>query len=254
MAKSLAEKLRREQPQARVYLKSESPNPIDICRLACFSPDSYSQFLCILAEEIHIPVEQLRSEMAPYVSPEDGLLFANWYGFLSHHDLHAPKALLFALDQEICDGKTDPEHYLAVTAQRWRNFAKNIDPQGIYIFEGCLFQHPLAEMMGYHLLRDEQIEAFVLSLLRSLKSIPMELYYIRVEDVESVLSYAAEDRQGERHNWLRGFLKMTKTCNYGVKHGFSGMSGALAYCRERLRIEDRLLRQLPIPVTFLNRK
>lgn len=254
LAKSLAEQLRSNHPKAKIYLKSESPNPIDVCRLACFSPNSFSEFLGILAEETNFPWELLSAEIAPYVSVEDGLLFTNWYGFLSHHNLHAPIALSFALDQEICDGKTGPEHYLAVTAQRWRNFAKNIDPQGIYIFEGCLFQHPLAEMMGYHLLCDEQIESYVLSLLNILENIPMKLYYIRVGDIESILSHAAEDRRGERNDWLRGFLKMTTTCNYGVKHGFSGMSGALAYCRERIRIEEKLLKELTIPVTFLSRK
>ncbi len=250
-AKALASQLRRESPEARIHMRSASPNPIDICRLAFFTSEEYTQFLSLLSEISGRSGPLAATDAAPYTSREREQILVNWYDCLSRWGQPTSRAAIFSLDRELCDGKTNPRYYQEVTFRRWSDFARTLDSGDIYIFEGALLQHPLAEMMGYYMLSDDEIEEFLLSLVNCLRNIPTSLYYISVTDVKKVLSATAEARQGE--NWLQGFLKMTTTCTYGMRHGFSGMSGAIEYSQERIRIENKILKKLNIPVMVVER-
>ena len=253
LAKAMARELRTSYPDARIYLRSSKPNPIDVCRLARFSPEEYWQFCAIVTEECGCSVAQVSVALTPYAAMEDGQIYVNWYDALSRLEVQLPRAMAYALEHELCDGKAGRERYQAVTRNRWARFAEHIDPRGIYLFEGVLFQHPLAELMGYYQLCDGEIEAYLNSLLICLRDISVQLYYLSVANIGAVLSAAAAQRQEESYDWLKGFVKLAATCPYGVRHGLSGLDGAIRYCTERVRIETKLLKKLDIPVTVIAR-
>ncbi len=253
LAKSIAVKLKRDNPNIKVYLRSESPNPIDLCRLACFSQSEYDYFVALISKELDKPKELINSNLFPYIVHENKNVFVNWYDYLSQFHMGTPISISFALEHELCDGKAGIKRYKDVTLDRWINFSKNIDTDGVYIFEGVLFQHPLAEMMGYYMVDDEKIISFIKELITCIKRIEMKLFYILVTDVEKILLNAALERSDVQNNWIQGFLKMISTCNYGIENRLTGMNGAVKYCMDRIKIERKIMKAIDMPIHIIER-
>ena len=253
LAKKIASEIKSDNPFANIYLRSSTPNPIDFCRLTFFSPNEYDCFLSMLSKELNEPKNGIKFALIPFVSYEQGKFVVNWFDFISKYKENCPCSISFALSHEYCDGKATASQYRSVLLSRWSNFARNIDQSGIYIFEGALFQHPLAELIGYYMEDECSIICLIAELVECIKSIEKKLFYISVRDPYTVLSNAAENRKADDNDWMQGFQKMISTCNYGVKNGLSGLDGAIRYCQDRMKVEQRIMQELDMPIKIIER-
>ena len=253
LAKAIAKEIKQKKPSAQLYLRSATPNPIDLCRLAYFSEKEFTHFLTTLSKETNSSKTDIYSELLPYVVKEQDKVVVNWYDYLSLINKDTPLSKSYALNHELCDGKAGVTQYINTSLNRWMKFSREIDEGGIYIFEGALLQHPLAELIGYYLLDDGEIASFIRNLIICIENIDKRLIYISVTDIKRVLLEAAIERNSKQDDWMHGFQKMVSTCNYGIKYGLNGIDGIVKYCTERIRVEKNLMKELGIPISIMER-
>lgn len=242
-----------EETGKRVFFRSEKPSPLDLDRLAFFDDDELQEFIGICEAAGSLTGEWLARELERFSAWEEERCAVNWLGFCAACGCDDPRAREFALSHELCAGKAGLERYEELTLRRWRRFSRERDPEAYYLFEGTVFQHPLAELLGNYAAGDEEIVRFVREMLACMPGVVPTLIYIRVSDVEGALLNAAAERESGEYSWRRGFCRWIETCAYGRVHRLSGMAGAVRYCEERMRLEKLLMEDLPVKLKIIDR-
>lgn len=254
LAKEKAEELQRIYPNVHIVTRTEKPCPIDICRLAVFSEEEFEEFLHMIIT-LHSEFKStIKEQLMRFSSFEGNHYYVNWFEFLSQYHLWDRNLTSYALARELCDGKAGYEQYKEITRSRWQAFAETISDNTIYLFEGALLQHPITELLGYYEADYGNIIRFINTLLETMCKISTELVYVSTDQIEQLLLQTAKVRNAQGYHWMDGFIKLVTTCNYGKKHGLSGFTGAVQFCKERIRIEQQILGQITINKSIFSRK
>lgn len=253
LAKKMGTTLCTEAQDQHIYLRTQAPNPLDINRLARFTPKQYDTFSALLRREAPAGAN-VDADLEKCISREGEHIFVNWFVLAEAYSLSLERTMKYALAHELCEGRVSFEQYRAVCLARWSAFGADADPQGVYLMEGTLFQHPIMDLLGYYRLCDEDICGFLMELLSCLEHVSVKLVYVTVEDIEAALLRAADERRDGRHDWFQGLEKSVRTCPYGMGHGLSGLSGVLQYYRERRRLETLVMQRLAIPIKIVKRQ
>ena len=253
LAKKMGSALCAEVPDRHIYLRTQAPNPLDINRLARFTPEQYDTFSALLHREASVGAN-VDADLEKCISREGKHIFVNWFVLAEAYSLPLGCTIKYALAHELCEGRVCFEQYRAVCLARWSAFGTDADPQGVYLMEGALFQHPIMDLLGYYRLDEEEICEFLMELLSCLEYVSVELVYVTIEDIEAALLRAADERRAGRHDWCQGLEKSVRTCPYGMGHSLSGLSGVLQYYRERGRLEALVMQRLTIPIKIVKRQ
>ena len=243
----------KNNPESKVFYRNEKPSPLDPDRLAFFDKDQLQEFVVICNSSSPLTKETLIRELERFSTWEDDICAVNWFSFSTTCECNNIHTREFALAHEICAGKAGIDQYKKLTLKRWRRFSKERVPEAYYLFEGALFQHPLAELLGYYKAEDKEILDFVEKMLACLPHVIPVLIYIRVSDIKSILTNAAIERRQEEYSWWNSFCRWVETCPYGRTNQLSGMSGAVYYCKERMRLEKLIMNSIPIKLDIIDR-
>lgn len=246
IAKKTALKIRCEHPEVRVFLRSEKPSPIDMCRLAWLSENEFDRIVYMISENCSLHKNLIRNKLMQFSSYEDTYYVVNWYDFLYQNKLLTSSLMEFFHTRELCDGRADLELYKEITYKRFQRFASSVADNTVFLFEGALFQHPITELLGYYLADEDIILDFIVSLLDLMSGISTEVIYISVDNVEDIIMQASKARMYDDFSWLDGFVKLTTSCNFGTSHKLEGFSGAVKFCKERIRIEKKILNEISV--------
>lgn len=253
LAKKMGSALCAEVPDRHIYLRTQAPNPLDINRLARFTLEQYDTFSALLHREAPIGAN-VDADLEKCISREGKHIFVNWFVLAEAYSLPLGCTIKYALAHELCEGRVCFEQYRAVCLARWSAFGTDADPQGVYLMEGALFQHPIMDLLGYYRLGEEEICEFLTELLSCLEYVSVELIYVTIEDIEAALLRAANERRDGRHDWFQGLEKSVRTCPYGIGQSLSGLSGVLQYYWERGRLEALVMQRLTIPIKIVKRQ
>ena len=253
LAKKLYTDIKASNPCAKVFRRSERPNPIDISRLAMLSADRLEELIIMCSEHLSISCEYVRNVMENFSEQEGNCFVCNWLGMLDYLGINDGRIRAFCLNFELCDGKAGLDRYKEVSIKRWQRFSESYADNSYYLFEGALFQHPLSELFGYYMLSDSQIVKYMNEIATTLQGVDTIITYIRPNNISDILYAAAKERKYGDAMWINGFLKQVETCPYGRTHSLRGMDGAIEFCRERMRVEQILLDSIPIKHVVLER-
>lgn len=247
LAKDIAKKIKKADADAKVFQRCEKPNPLDISRIAFFNRNELNSFLTLCNTNYE--------EIEPYLDNEVVQLSVNWFEFMMDKRIVNPIARDYALEHEICDGRLNADDFMTKVKERWRAFANHSyhNEYGYFIFEGTLYQHLLAELIGYYLLSDSEIISFFSELSEIIVEFNPILYYIIPNDCFKVIISAMKERVSNDYNWSDGIQKWISNCNYGRINGLQGIDGIIKYCNERIRIEKLLIDSLPIKYKLIKR-
>lgn len=247
LAKKIRSHIRSSNINARIYYRNESPNPLDLSRLAFLGKDELQHFITICGTDI--------KALLPYLHDEIDYYTVNWLDFINDNRVNNSNAIEYALQHELCDGRSGYKEYKRIMQKRWDFFLEQFshDSGSYFLFEGTVFQHLLAELIGYYLCTDDEILSFVSGLISNLVPYNPILYYILADDPEKTILSAFQERTTAGSSWGEGILKWIQSCNYGKMNGLHGVEGLTFYCKERIRIEKMLISELPIKSIIINR-
>lgn len=160
-------------------------------------------------------------------------------------------------NKEIYDGRSSFEDFKALHLKRWTNFAKEAKKSDtITIFECAFLQNHIFELMSVYEKPDEDIIAYLVELLSTVKSLSPSLFYIKPLDVEKVINHAAAERKSphpSKPDWIDEIAAWVERSHYGKHHHLTGKSGVISFCEERLRLDELAIQKLNIPVTVIER-
>lgn len=259
-ARKVRDKLIAEGKRVKLYEEGMS-HPADMAWNAYLSEEEYSSFLLKCFEmwetsEKTISKEGLEHRIEKQVQREDNHLI------LAYTKIDFPEACYWNLigevaSKEICDGRRSLKEFTEIHLRRWENFAKKaLLDDDVYIFECAFLQNHIFELLGVYEKSDEEIFSYLSNLLATVRALNPCIVYIEPTDVEKVIMKAVEERKSpdkSRNDWIDEIANWVSNMNYGKSHNLIGREGVFTFCKERLRIDKRMLKMLDVPVTIISR-
>lgn len=146
-------------------------------------------------------------------------------------------------EYDLGDGRSSFEEYSYYHKLVWNNFAANIyDPQKVYISEGALLHNQLFDLIGFYNLNDEAIYRYYTDLLAEIDPDILQIEYIDVDSVDSLIKHTEASRPGWRQrleNWLRHApwaQQRQYTGDAGIRKLYHRIQNVHAMFRERMGI------------------
>ncbi|GFZ33151.1 hypothetical protein CSC2_36770 [Clostridium zeae] len=259
-SRKIKEKLIAEGKKVVLYEEGMS-HPADMSWNAYLSEEEYNNFLSKCLEmwetsEKTISKEELKHRIEIQTRREEE------HFILAYTKIDFPEGCYWGLvgevaAKEICDGRRSLKEFTEIHLRRWENFAeKALLDDTIYIFECAFLQNHIFELLGVYEKSDEEILTYLTNLLSKVKCLNPCIVYIDPSDVEKVIMKAADERKApneSRKDWIDEIAYWVSNTNYGKKHELAGREGVFSFCKERLRIDKLMIRNLGIPVTLINR-
>lgn len=260
-ARKIKEKLLAEGKNVILYEEGMS-HPADMAWNAYLSEEEYNSFLskCLLVWETSektVSKEELKNIIERQVRREEN------HVILAYTKLGFPEECYWRLvgevaAKEICDGRRSLEEFTEIHLKRWKRFAENaLLDDAVYIFECAFLQNHIFELLGVYEKSDEEILIHLTNLLNTVKCLNPRIVYIEPNDVEKVIMKAAGERKSPNESmkdWIDQIVDWISNNNYGKRHGLTGKEGVFSFCRERLRIDKVMIRDLGVPVTLISRE
>ncbi|GKU24477.1 thymidylate kinase [Clostridium folliculivorans] len=259
-ARKIKEKLIAEGKKVVLYEEGMS-HPADMSWNAYLSEEEYNNFLskCLKmweTSEKTISKEELKHRIEIQIRREHN------HVILAYTKIDFPEGNYWGLvgevaAKEICDGRRSLKEFTEIHLRRWESFGeKALLDDNIYIFECAFLQNHIFELLGVYEKSDEAILTYLTNLLNKVKCLNPCIVYIEPVDVEKVIMKAADERKApneSRKDWIDEIANWVSNTNYGTNHRLAGREGVFSFCKERLRIDKAMIRNLDIPVTLINR-
>lgn len=217
-------------------------HPVDLQRLARLDNNQYNFFIELVKNECH----SLSGNWTETVNKIENCTFwfegYRWVAYLSA--LSAKEyinSIAYAHIHEIYDGGTSFEDFRYLQLQRWRQFVQAASPESVSLLEANFFQYPLMEMMGFHLLNEQQILDYYSEFVKIVEPMNLHLFYLEVPNVARAIEKAALERVHERRNWIYRYASWFNRTAFATTNNLSGVDGIIQFCRERQRIEKLII-------------
>lgn len=217
-----------------LYLEGNPDHPADYESVAYFTRPDWASFLAAypgwrdwLEQNVVEKGDDLLIGYHPSRLPDDERLFTG----LAQHDVY-----------EILQ----PETYRRLALDRWREFtAEAAKGHGIWIFECCLMQNPLAVLTLKHNRPVPETLAHIRRALTLLEPLQPALVYLSQCDPRRTLERAAAQRPPA---WVEFLIDYTAAGGWAADNGVLGFDSVLAYYEQRQAAELAFLRTLSLPV------
>lgn len=260
-ARKIKEELIEEGKKAVLYEEGMS-HPADMSWNSYLSEEEYNNFLSKCLErwetsERTVSKDELKHIIERQVRREDN------HVILAYTKLEFPEDIYWSLvgevaAKEIFDGRRSLEEFTEIHLKRWKRFGEEaLLGDSVYIFECAFLQNHIFELLGVYEKSDEEILIHLTNLLNTVKCLNPRIVYIEPTDVEKVIMKAADERKApneSRKDWIDEIADWVSNNNYGRTHGLKGKEGVFAFCKERLRIDKVMIKNLGVPVTIINRE
>lgn len=260
-AKKLYEYLTSSGNKVNFYEEGMS-HPADISWQAVLTEAEYEDFQkqCLYLWDISeksITREELLKRIEKQARHEDGSVLLAYTRIPFPEDCYWNLASTVKV-KELCDGRSSLNHFKTMHIKRWSNFAKQAkDKDEINIFECAFLQNHIFELMGVYTKTDDEIYDYLCELIETVRELNPKIIYIKPNCVEDVIQHAADSRKAPnpyQKDWIEEITDWVSHSNYGKMHNLNGRSGVIKFCIERMRIDLKILGQLNVPVTYIERK
>lgn len=233
----------------RTY-RGRSFHPVDLSRIARFTPEEYSSFCALCSREIAIPTVDMQQRIDSQCRYHDGY---HWVSYTKIAELANSQHLLsLAHSHEIYDGFVDVADYMGCHLPLWQAFpgrvAIGVD-RTVHLFEGVTLQYPIMNLLGFYDLGSDEIFQYINNLLMAIKPLSPCLVYLDVIDVRAAIRRAA----AERPKWIDQYSRWLSHTLFARNTGASGESGVIKFCKRRKEVERYVLERVPIPVRIVQR-
>ena len=154
----------------------------------------------------------------------------------------------YCLKYEIYQAE-DYNHFLQKHLVLWEEFLKEKRQDDfIYVFECIFLQNHINELLLKYDMTLEAINEYFSRFQEILKSIDVQLIYIKQNDVDDTLKRITEERRTNDktlyEDWIDHVIEYFEGSRYGKSKGYIGYDGALRYFKNRQDIELKVVDNL----------
>lgn len=136
-----------------------------------------------------------------------------------------------------------------VMLEHWQHFAKKaLGSSQTYIFNSCLLQNPMSEMMMRFDFTYREIWDYIFNVYRMTAALNPVVIYLKCTDIKARVEEEADNRNS---SWLTGAIEYHTSQGYGKRNGLKGFDGYIDCLEARQRIELKILNELPIEKLIL---
>lgn len=114
----------------------------------------------------------------------------------------------------------------------------------------CLLQNHITELVLFHGMEAEAIQAYLLDLIKPVLPLEPVLLYLSQASVEEGLKKISEIRVNEAGDkiWMERVIAYIEESPYGKANQLKGFDGFVEFFQRRKAIEEKVLSKLPIQV------
>ncbi|MDD3244049.1 MAG: hypothetical protein PHD32_10045 [Eubacteriales bacterium] len=259
MAGRLKEELTAQGRRVIAYTEGES-HPADMAWQAYLTPQEYAAYRDHCRELWESlpqpgPWEAVEQALEAQTRREDGHIL------LAYTRVAYPDDAYWALTgevacKEICDRRRPLEEFKAIHLRRWARFAREAEPDAVYIFECAFLQNHIFELMGQYEKSDEEILAHLKELLDTVRNLNPRVVYLRPKNIAAAIDHVTAERVSgsvDRPDWIDEIGEWVENTPYGHSHNLHGREGVVAFCTERVRVDEMALAALGVPVDVIER-
>lgn len=134
------------------------------------------------------------------------------------------------------------ETEMPIMLEKWREFVRNCEKDGVYVFNCVLLQNPMCETMMRFGFSQEESQSYIEKIVHIIKPLNPMVVYLKNDDIADSVSKAAQERPG----WLEAVIDYHITGAYGRSIHAEGFRGYIECLKERQERELQILAQLPI--------
>jgi hypothetical protein len=140
-------------------------------------------------------------------------------------------------------GRLDWETESVVMLEHWEEFAGQWQwSDTVHIFDGCLLQNPVSEMMRFDY-GIREIGSYIRNIYDIIARLNPVVIYLRSTDIKKLVE---ETKKARGTGWLDMMVEAFTSQGYGKRSGFTGYDGCLACLQEQQRCELTVLESLPL--------
>ena len=135
--------------------------------------------------------------------------------------------------------------------KRWKQFAKNLQPNTIYVFECVFLQNHVNELLLKYGLDHEEMIDYFNELLEALLPLKPHVVYIEQCDVKDRITFIANQRKTNNRelykDWIEYVIDYFHRQPLSKEKGYLGLTGAFQYFETRQSVELSILPKLNTP-------
>ncbi|MCM1991621.1 thymidylate kinase [Oceanirhabdus seepicola] len=159
--------------------------------------------------------------------------------------------------KEVYDGKATLEIFKELHFQRWKQFAESMsNNDSVAIFECAYLQNHVNELMGWHGKDSKYIEEYMLELIDTVKVLNPKLIYLTQPNTEETIKRVAAERvstdKSKWDDWIDLVIRYVEGSEYGQSEGLKGYEGVIQFFKDRKKIEEVIIENLPIDKAVIN--
>jgi hypothetical protein len=213
-------------------------------------PADFAWCACIPQEE----VAQIIKRFPEYQKPmEEVMYFEDGYAIIPYIKIPIKDQDFYHLMEsyEVYDNRVGFEKFKKLNLKRWTRFAeKALKEEGIHIFECAFLQNHITELLLFHCMEAEDIQAYLLDLIEPVLPLEPVLLYLSQASVQEGLKKISEIRVNDLGEkiWMERVLEYIEESPYGKAHQLKGFDGFVEFFQRRKNIEESVLSRLPIQV------
>ena len=137
------------------------------------------------------------------------------------------------------------EVFMDAHVSRMKRFARNHDPDVMYVFECVFLQNHINEIILKHDLDFDRMVTYFNTLLSAFSPLRPIIVHINMADVEAGIRHVTEERRTDDPSRYKDWIDLVKAYVAGTKHGaskgYATDDGHLRYFKDRQDIELKLL-------------
>lgn len=133
--------------------------------------------------------------------------------------------------------------------ERWQSFAKKaLVRSKIHVFNSCILQNPVSEMMMRLDFAFPEIRDYVFNIYKMTASLNPVIIYLKCTDIKSRVE---EESRRRNSSWLDTVIEYHSSQGFGKRNGLKGFDGYVDCLEARQRIELKILHELPVEKLIL---
>lgn len=243
-----------EKGNCVVCIEECEKNPLDLARCAILTEQEY---LCLKdklaksmdSDKIETETQlQMLENVSEYA---DGNVYVFFQSLFGKKELQC--LALSLRSRDVYNGHYSFQFFREAHLKRWKKFFHVASANNtVYVCDAVLLQSPLFELMGYYELTEKEIIQYIEELLLCVTDMSPVIYYNHVHDVPSAMKKTCIYRKKENDRWEQGFYKWMEDSPYCQRHNHHGFDGMCKFLIERQELECRILKQLKVPVEYLD--
>ncbi len=190
LTKKILVGLKQKNPEAKAFLESELPNPIN------FAGHAY----LTLHEFNHLKKQYPDCKFVHSVFSDDYVLVPYPFSAIQYKETkeYPEDLVVFLRSREFScrpQNKVGFSVYSKTMLDRWEAFSKGLTGKEEFVFDGDILQHPLDDILHNYDISQSQIERHILKTADTISNSDAKLFYISQNNIEESLSRIAVERK-----------------------------------------------------------